>query len=184
MTHRIPTVFAASLLVCLAIPAMASAQTTERPWYAGGGAGAAIELDSYPTQVMLAEEIGYHLFGTTDGLFLGGAFAQSFGSDVTTLQFGARLGYDIPVLRGPDIGVMLAPSVAPGVVVALVSVNTPFGRASGEDAAFNFQGAFDVKILLLDEALEVFVRPAAIDVFVDDGSAVRWNVLAGAQGRF
>lgn len=182
MTHRFSTIFAAALLA-LALPSLASAQTTERPFYVGGGLGAAIELDRYPTQLMVAEEIGYHLFGTTDGLFLGGAFAQSFGSDIATLQFGARVGYDIPALRSGDLSILLAPSVAPGVVVAVASANTPFGRVSGSDAGFNLQGAFDVKILLLDEQLELFARPFAIDVFIDDGAAVRWNALVGATAR-
>lgn len=182
MTHRFSTLFAAALLA-LALPSLASAQTSERPFYVGGGLGAAIELDRYPTQMMIAEEVGYHLFGTTDGLYLGGAFAQSFGNDITTLQFGARLGYDIALVRSEDLSLMLAPSIAPGVVIGIVDVNTPFGRSSGSDSAFNFQGAFDIKVLLLDEQLELFARPFAIDVFVGDGTAVRWNAIVGATAR-
>ncbi|MGE0786754.1 MAG: hypothetical protein AB7S26_13865 [Sandaracinaceae bacterium] len=175
-----------ALLLAMSIgaPSPSSAQASPHPFYVGGGAGVAIELDSYPTQFVLAEEVGYHLFGTNGGLFLGGAFAQGFGRDVVTLQLGARIGYDIALYDGPDLAVMLAPSVAPGVVIAFASVNTPFGRVSGDDAAFDFQGALDVKLLLLDGALEVFLRPAAVDVFVGDGVAVRWNVLGGAAARF
>lgn len=168
----------------LAPPSQAEAQTVERPFFVGGGLGAALELDSYPTQFLAGVELGYHLLGTTDGPFIGASLAGSFGSDVYTFQGLARFGWDIAVLRG-DVGVLLAPSLAPGITVAAVDTNTPFGRVSGSDAAFDLQAAFDVKLLLLGERLALFVRPVAIDVlFHESGTAARWNLLIGANARF
>jgi len=186
MNRRFSTLALATLLTVLGGAAAGSAQAqTERPFYVGGGAGAAIELDTYPSQAMLVQEFGWHFLGTTDGPFIALSLAESFGSDVFTFQIAPRFGYDISLLRGPDIGVLLAPSVAPGFVVAAVSANTPYGRVSGSDAAFDLQVAAEVKLLLVDDQLEIFFRPVSFDLFVDDGgTAARWNVLAGASFRF
>lgn len=182
--HRTASILALGFALLVALPRTANAQTAERPFYVGGGAGVALELDRYPTQGMLVEQIGWHFLSTTDGPFVELSLAESFGNDIFTFQAAPRFGWDIAVLRGADVGVLLAPSVAAGIVYAQVTVNTPFGTARGSDAAFDLQGAFDVKLLLLDEQLEIFFRPVAVDVFIDSDVASRWNVLAGAHYRF
>jgi hypothetical protein len=182
--HRNASTLALGLALLIAIPTTADAQTPERPFYVGGGAGVALELDRYPTQAMLIEQIGWHFLGTTDGPFVELSLAESFGSDVFTFQAAPRLGWDIAVLRGGDVGLLLAPSVAAGIVYAQVTVNTPFGSARASDTAFDLQGAFDLKLLLLDDQLEIFFRPIAVDVFIDSDAVSRWNVLAGAHYRF
>ncbi|MCA9608640.1 MAG: hypothetical protein KC619_23715 [Myxococcales bacterium] len=178
------TVSFALFALALSIPGLASAQRTERPVYVGGAAGAAIELDRYPTQGVVIEEIGWHFLGTTDGPFVGLTLAEGFGNDVFTFQATPRFGWDISLLRG-DVGVLLAPSAAVGVAVAAVTVNTGFGSASGSQAFFDAQGAIDVRFLLLEDQLGLFIRPVAVDVFIhENGAAVRWNALAGAAYHF
>lgn len=171
--------------LALSIPGLASAQErAEHPVFVGGGAGAAIELSNYPTQGVVMEEIGWHFLGTTDGPFVGLTLAEGFGNDVFTFQATPRFGWDISLVRG-DVGVMLAPSLAAGLAVAAVTVNTGFGTASGSQAFFDAQGAMDLRILLLDDQLGIFIRPIAIDVFVhENGTAVRYDALAGASYHF
>lgn len=175
----------ALVALALSMPALASAQDRpERPFWVGGGAGAAIELDRYPTQGTVIQEIGWHVLGTTDGPFVALTLAESFGNDVFTFQATPRFGWDIPLLRG-DVGVLLAPTAAVGVAVAAVTVNTTFGRASGTEAFFDVQGAIDLRILLLEDQLGIFLRPLAIDVFVhENGTAVRYDAIAGAAYHF
>lgn len=182
MTHR--TLIVLTFALALALPSAALAQTAERPFFVGGGAGVALELDRYPTQGLVAEEIGWHVLGTTDGPFVSLTLAQGFGNDVFTFQATPRFGWDIPLLRG-DVGILLAPSVALGVAVASVTVNTAFGSRSGTEAFFDAQGAVDLRFLLADDQLGIFIRPLAIDVFVhENGAAVRYDVLAGAAYHF
>lgn len=176
--------FALCLLLASLSAGPASAQATERPFFVGGGAGAALELDRYPTQFKIVEEIGWHFLGTTDGPFVALLLGQSFGNDLFTFQAAPRFGWDISLVRG-DVGVMLAPSVAVGVALAHVAVNTAFGRASGTEAFFDLQGALELRLLLLDEQLGVFFRPLVIDVLVhENGAAVRYDALAGAAYHF
>ena len=132
---------------------------------------------------MLEQHFGWHFLSTTDGPFVELSIAESFGNDVFALELMPGLGWDIALLRG-DVGVLLAPSIAAGFIYAEVQVSTPFGRAGGSDTAFAARGALDLKLLFLDEQLEVFFRPVAVDLFVEDDVAARWNVLAGASFRF
>jgi len=188
MTRTVSISTLALTLLFAFIPATSLAQTStqasERPFHVGGGGGVAIELDRYPTQGAIVEQFGWHFLGTTDGPFIELSLMESFGSDLFTFQATPRVGWDIALVRGPSFGLLLAPSVAAGVVVAAVSVNTGFGTRSGSDAAFDVQGAFDVKLLLLDEQLEIFLRPAAVDLFIDSEVTARYDVLAGANFRF
>ena len=182
--HRNVSILTLGLAFLVTIPSTVGAQSAERSFHIGGGGGAALELDRYPTQAMLIQEIGWHFLGTTDGPFLEVSLAESFGNDVFTFQAAPRVGWDIAVFRGIEVGLMLAPSIAVGIVYAHVTVNTPFGGGRASDSALDLQGAFDVKLLLFDEQFEIFFRPIAVDLFIDANVAARWNALAGVHYRF
>lgn len=160
-----------------------AAVAEERPFFVGGGGGGAIRVDNFPTQGLAVQELGWHVLGRTDGFYIGLSFAEGFGNGVFAMQVGGRFGYDLRVLDGP-VGLMLSPSVMAGVVYAAISVETPYGQVSGDDAAFDVQAAFDVRVLLLGDRLALFARPASLDFFVDAGVGIRWNVIAGACYQF
>jgi hypothetical protein len=159
----------------------------DRPLFVSAGLGPSITFDGGKVQLKIQEEVGYHLlaFGDHPGLFASLSLAQSF-VDFVVLQFDARVGADLLLAQiGNDMALVATPSIALGAGIFIASYSDPFGgNASSTDGAFNVQLAADVKLVLMEGLLAIWLRPIGLDIFIKDNSSVRYDILAGAQISF
>jgi hypothetical protein len=193
-----------ALALALALPAVGHAQETtastetpaaapahtasHRPFYFGGGVGAAFGLSAGGAVFKAEEEVGYQFepialgSGGTDLVMrLGGDFAQLVGFG-TFLQFDARFTAAFGVWNGGDIGLRIAPSVSLGGGATIVHVCTGFPANNCSDqtaGAFNFQFGTQGELWLLDGLLTIWLRPIGIDLYAANGAAVLWSVVGG-----
>lgn len=117
------------------------------------------------------ESGGYVLsFGSHPGLFVAGSFTL-FAGELFGLRFGARMGLDFEVARfeGPlEARLLVSPSVLVGLSVGTL------------DASFALELTGDVKLLLLEDRLSIWLRPFASDMQFAQFFSWRTSLLAGA----
>lgn len=127
------------------------------------------------TGFMLSVDVGGHMIPVNEhpGLFLAGSIALMTGP-VTGGRLGARLGFDIQVARFEDIDLSLL--VTPSILAGLAVVD-PIG------ILIDIEVAADVRALLLDGLLGVWIRPIASDMQFLGYFTWRWNFLLGVDVR-
>jgi hypothetical protein len=161
--------------------------SASRPFFFGLGVGASVSLDDRPALFKLQEQLGYQFDPISIGsagddvvLRIGGDFAQHAG-EYTILQFGARVTASFGVWSNDDVTIRVAPSIGVGAAYFSIPLQCFFRTCSGgvEYPAFNLQLATQGELELLGGLLTVFVRPLAIDGFLGDRAASRWDFLAG-----
>lgn len=109
------------------------------------------------------------------GLRLTGSAAMSIGP-AYGWRFGARLSFDIQLLRleDADVALLLTPSVLAGFAI-VVDLGGPFFIA--------IEPAVDIHVLLFRGVFGLWLRPVAIDIQFMGPFTTRWNLVAGAELR-
>jgi len=161
----------------LGAAALALSGTAEaRPFFVGGSIGPAIGLgNSVGTQLKLTQEFGYHFTGGPRGLFVSGVMSESFVRGVVW-GINGRIGYDIPVWNG-SFELQVSPWGGIGFDVL-------GGRGAGTRGAFDVQVGADLKFVLLDQKLSLYVRPVAFDLFISNFFGARYDMQVGAYFNF
>lgn len=127
------------------------------------------------TGFLVSLDVGGHLARVDEhpGLFLAGSAAFTPGP-VFGGRFGARLGFDIQIARfeDPDVSLLVTPSILAGIALA---------DQLGFLVALEVAG--DVRVVLLDGHLGIWVRPIGSDMQFLQYFTWRWDFLAGAELR-
>jgi hypothetical protein len=162
--------------------------TASRPFYVGGGIGGSFGLNGPGATFKLQEEVGYQfdpipIGGGLDILLrLGGDFSQQFAANVVILEFDARFSAAFLVWDGGDIAIRVAPSLALGAGVTIVSICTGVGGCSTPtNGAFDLQFGGQGELEVLDGMLSIWFRPIAVDLLISSGTLARWDLLAGVD---
>ncbi|MCB9554542.1 MAG: hypothetical protein H6707_00465 [Deltaproteobacteria bacterium] len=143
------------------------------PWFATFNFGPAIKMKTAPTQFKIGQEVGYHLWGRSDGPAIGGSLEESFGDSVFTFNLSGKFWWDIQVVRG--LSLYLTPSGRFGFIHA---------NAEGNGGAFNGMSlalGFEARLIIGNRGL-VFFRPFGLDFMIGDGFG--YNFLARYEMMF
>lgn len=156
---------------------------TDRPFFVGGAIGGTFGISGNGWAAFSLEEdigyrfLGFQLGGNLDGAVWGGlSFGQSFNSGVYLLQFDVRGGADFEVFDNGEMQLLVTPSLALGA--AIIGTDTVLGSTT--NGAFDLQISAQAELVLLEGLLGVWLRPLSFEIFIADGSAANYELLAGA----
>lgn len=130
-----------------------------------GGLGPSIGVANIRrTQLKLDFEVLYMFGDKADGLGLGGAFQLSL-IDWVTLQFGFEIRYTFTVADGFS----LSPLGIVGVAIFMDNFD--------DDAAFNLGFGLEGRLAFGDGF--IFFRPVLLDLFIEDITFLRYDLIFG-----
>lgn len=155
----------------------------DRPIYVGFGLGPSIGLGGGGASFKLEQSVGVHVLEVGDhpGLFVGGALAESFAGGATLLQAGARVGFDAHVFESRTLTLLATPIVTLGASVSMFDSGEGGRQTNG---AFNMGFGGELRLLVADEKVSVWVRPIGIDLHIRSGVAATYDLLVGANYNF
>ena len=167
----------AAVLATLAAPSVAAAEGG----YVGVGAGPAVHLDDWPTQVRVEQEIGYFFSGSPRGFYLAFAPSQSWGNDWWVLVFPLRLGGPFDLFRNSDVTFQLG-----GTGTLGVAVTDQFNNGTDPDVWFHLSFGLLLRLMLLRERLGIYIRPVEFEFGIGDtrrfgNEGIRYVLVGGIQ---
>ena len=170
-------------LLSLTVSATAAEAAAQVEPYVGIGLGPAINIDDWPNQVLVEQEIGL-TFGGKSGFFLAFAPYQSWGNDFWVLAFRGRLGGVADLFRGRDVRFQLGGSGTVGV-----AASDFFDSGRDVDGWFHLSGGLLLRVLILDDRLAIYARPLTFEFAIGDSGrfgneAVRYVAVGGIQYYF
>ena len=158
-----PILIGALALASLVFPASARADP-----YVGVGIGPTLNLDSWPNQVRVEQEVGYFFEGR-GGFFLSFAPVQSWGADFWTIAIPLGIGALFDIYRNDDVALQLGPMGRIGV-----AISGEFDLGDRDvDAWFYFGANFMIRLMVLEDQLGIFLKPVGLEFGVGDGDARR-----------
>ncbi len=168
----------AFLTLALASLSAPSTARADHSWYVGGGAGLYNDLDCCHIHGRLQGEIGWHFSGNDTGFFLELDAIATLGPDYWMFTAGVRLGGDIEVHHDTHFAVLLRPSGLIGF-----GARDFDGDGHGPFGQLVIQPAFDVRFVIADELIALWVRPVAFDFIVwwDHNPMHDWYASAAYQ---
>ena len=126
--------------------------------YVGIGIGPTVQVDDWPTQVRVEQEIGYSFDGN-HGFFLSFAPSQTWSNNYWMLAFPLGIGGLFEVYRNSNIELQLGPMGTVGVAIA-----NDFDRSDRDtDVWFHFSGAFMLRIMLMRGRFGIYVKPVGFE---------------------
>jgi hypothetical protein len=157
---------------CLAATSSAEAQSRERRFFAGAGLGVGVLFDGGDAYFRIEENLGYHVLPVAEhpGLYVALTLVQSVGR-LTMLDFAGRIGFDIQAWRDADVAVLINPSVQLGVGM-WISQGTAY-------PGFHLHPSLEISLAMLDDMLDVWLRPLGFDVLARDGGGAAYTLMAG-----
>ena len=156
-------------------------------FYVGVGAGPAVQLHSWPTQLRLEQEIGYYFEGRPEGFFLAFTPTESFFRDVWILTFAPRAGYMFNLFQSRSVTFQLGPT---GTIPGLALVGCYGGNHCDAKPYFHFSFSLMLRLLFDCGRIGVYLRPVGFEFAFGDpqltwhGSAYRYLLDAGMQFHF
>lgn len=162
--------FLVAVVAATLTPGTAHAER-RRPLYAGFGIGAYVHFD-HASHFRGSGQFGWHFSGTDTGFFMAVEAVPIGGHNFFAFHTGLRLGGDIEVYENRNIAVILRPS-------GFLGLGLYDWGDDGYDVwgAFVTQPAFDIRLALADHLLQLWVRPAALDiVFFPNRYGRDWDV--------
>lgn len=154
--------------------------------YVGGGIGVGVNIDSWPTQFRLEQEIGYYIDDRPEGFFFAFAPSQSFGDSWWVITFAPRFGYMFGLYENRDLKFQLGPA---GTIPGIAIYDNDRFNDNTAGVAFHFSFSLLLRLLLLQDHLAIYVRPTEFEFAVGDsyltgGDAVRYVFETGVQWHF
>jgi hypothetical protein len=118
------------------------------------------------TQVMLSQELGWHVSGDGEGFALGLAVGEGLGNHIFRFQPSFKMWWDI---QPSDLAIYITPSLELGYALFHADAG---GLGSADEHAFHAQLGAEVRLVLADRAL-LSLKPVGIDVYAqEDGVLV------------
>lgn len=147
------------VLVVVGALALPSTARADRSWYVGFGAGPYNDFYCCRLHGRIQGEIGWHFSGDDTGFFLEADAIATVGPDYWMFTGGLRLGGDIQVHHDPHFHVLLRPNGLVGLGARDYDGDGKYGPIGH----FLLQPAFDVRLVLADGLIAIWVRPVAFD---------------------
>jgi hypothetical protein len=144
-----------------------------RPAWFGFALAPALDIQNSASQLKFAQDVGYHLSGTSEGWAVGFTMQQSVGASAFVFETGPKVLYDY--LLSDRYGVYLSPSFMMGPGASSVSHSS--------SGFFDMQFGFEAKMLIDDRGL-IFFRPFSLDLQVASTVAMRYDVIFGGGATF
>jgi hypothetical protein len=172
VSRRCPWIL--GLLLALAPLSSAHAQAVDRPLRVGLGIGPAFVIDG-GAQFLIVEDIDYRFLDSDLGsLFVGVELGEGISGSFF-FNFGVRAGYDFRVFHNDVVEILVAPEILVGAAVAAVQ---------GAQGFFDLQFGAEARAVFLDGLLAAWVRPFAFDIFIQERTVARYDLLFGASVQF
>jgi hypothetical protein len=135
----------------------------DRPFFAQGGMGAAIELAKVPSQLKLGVVFGYHLNRTAAGPAIAGDLQIGVTGDFTAIEVGPRFYWDIPLVVRGTTTLLLAPSAMLGYAHFTKQCIPRAGACAPARNGLSLQLGVEGRLILARRAL-IFFRPISVDM--------------------
>ena len=155
-------------MLCVAVllsPAAAAADP-----FVGIGLGPTIRLDHWPNQVRVEQSIGYSFEGRS-GFFLSFAPYQSWSNSFWILSFPLGLGAHFDVFHNDDFTFQLGPMGTVGL-----ALSNHFNDGRDVDPWFHVSFAFVLRLLLMDDRLGIYIKPAGFELAFGDSNRMHGEI--------